>query len=205
MSASLLQKFPKYFYTKYRAFALLSSLESPRADVLRGWRRWRWLIRQRKLGRLIEPSVRFQGDVESLDERMLLSPGTHLDIGCILWIGNEGEGFIHLAERVYVGPYSFLGTASHRLQVGVDTMIGAHAYVITENHCTHRKDIPYATQGYCGADVTIGKNVWLGCHVTVLPGVTIGDNAIVGAGAVVTKSIPNGETWVGVPARKLER
>jgi acetyltransferase-like isoleucine patch superfamily enzyme len=83
-------------------------------------------------------------------------------------------------------------------------MIGSHAYVITENHVTTRRDIPYAKQGYTGADIVIGANVWIGCHVTILQGISIGDGAIIGAGAVVTKNIPAGETWAGVPARKLE-
>lgn len=48
------------------------------------------------------------------------------------------------------------------------------------------------------------KGARLGAAVTVLPGVTIGEGALVGAGAVVTHDIPAGETWVGVPARKLE-
>ena len=56
-------------------------------------------------------------------------------------------------------------------------------------------------RGFDGADVQIGTNVWIGCHVVVLPGVTIGDHAIIGAGAVVTKTVPAGETWAGVPAR----
>ena len=108
-------------------------------------------------------------------------------------------------KEVYVGPYAYLGTLSHRLIIGEDTMIGAHSYIITEYHSTRRQDISYSKQGYVGADVRIGKNVWIGCHVTVLPGVAIGDNAIIGAGAVVTKNVPGGETWAGVPAGKIER
>lgn len=82
-------------------------------------------------------------------------------------------------------------------------MIGANCYVITENHGKQRGDIPFKQQNYDGSDVVIGRNVWLGCHVTVLPGISIGDNAIVGAGAVVTKNIPANETWAGVPAKKI--
>jgi acetyltransferase-like isoleucine patch superfamily enzyme len=203
----MFQKIPKYLHAKYRAFAPVSCFDTPRGDVLRGWRRWRWLVRQRRAGRLIEPSVRVQGDLARLDERLILCRGTCLDQGCILWLGDGTgcKGSIHLAERVYVGPYAFLGTSSHKLEIGEDTMIGAHGYIITENHGTARKDIPYARQGYVGADVTIGKNVWVGCHVTILPGVTIGDHAIIGAGAVVTKNVSGGETWAGVPARKIEK
>jgi maltose O-acetyltransferase len=58
-------------------------------------------------------------------------------------------------------------------------------------------------QGYEGKPITIGRNVWLGAHVIVLPGVTIGDNAVVGAGSVVTTSVSGGEIWAGVPARRI--
>jgi acetyltransferase-like isoleucine patch superfamily enzyme len=53
------------------------------------------------------------------------------------------------------------------------------------------------------AEIVVGDYVWLGCNVVVLKGVTIGSSAVVGAGAVVTKSIPAGEIWGGVPAKKL--
>ena len=46
----------------------------------------------------------------------------------------------------------------------------------------------------------MGKNVWIGANVTVLPGVTIGDNSVIGAGAVVTRNVPKNCLAVGVPA-----
>ena len=51
------------------------------------------------------------------------------------------------------------------------------------------------------APVVIGRNVWLGANVTVLPGVTIGDDSVIGAGSVVTRDIPVGVVAVGSPAR----
>jgi acetyltransferase-like isoleucine patch superfamily enzyme len=200
----MLQRIRQYLYAKYRAFAPISCFESPRSDILRGSQRWRWLVHQRRSGRLIEPSVRVQGELSALNERLVLGEGIHLDHGVILWLG-ERTGSICLRERVYVGPYSYLGTSSHKLNIGEDTMIGAHSYIITENHGTTRKDIPYSRQSFVGSDVIIGTNVWIGCHATILPGVTIGDNAIIGAGAVVTKNVPPGESWAGVPAKKLNK
>jgi acetyltransferase-like isoleucine patch superfamily enzyme len=200
----MIRKIFPYLYAKYRAFAPVSCFDTPRSDTLRGWRRWRWLVRQRRSGRLLEPSVRVRGDLSALDDRLIFGKGVYLDQGVIVWLG-EAQGTIRLGERVYVGPYAYLGTASHKLEIGADTMIGAHSYIITENHGTQRKEIPYSQQGFVGADVRIGNNVWIGCHVTILPGVVIGDNAIIGAGAVVTKNVPSGETWGGVPAKKINR
>ena len=52
--------------------------------------------------------------------------------------------------------------------------------------------------------VEIGTGAYIGANATVLPHISIGANATIGAGAVVTKNVPDGETWVGVPARRLE-
>lgn len=51
--------------------------------------------------------------------------------------------------------------------------------------------------------ITIGDNVHIGINTIVMPGVSIGSNCIIGCGAVVTKNIPDGEVWAGVPARKI--
>lgn len=53
--------------------------------------------------------------------------------------------------------------------------------------------------------VVIGDNVWIGMNSCILPGVTIGDNSIIGSGSVVTKSVPANEVWVGNPARFVKR
>lgn len=52
--------------------------------------------------------------------------------------------------------------------------------------------------------IHVGKNVWIGAHATILPGVNIGDGAIIGAGAVVNKNIPANCVAVGVPAKPIK-
>jgi len=196
-------KIKEYLYAKYRNFAPISCFESPRADVLRGWNRWRWLTRQRQSGRLVDPTVQIWCK-PPVDKRLRLGHGASLDRGVIIWISDTDEtrGNINLGEGTYIGPYSYVGSC-HNLNIGNHTLIGAHSYLITVHHRTDSKDHPIALQGFVGGDIKIGRNVWLGAHVVVLPGVTIGDRAVIGAGAVVTKDIPAGETWVGVPARQI--
>jgi acetyltransferase-like isoleucine patch superfamily enzyme len=201
----MIKKVFNYLHAKYRAFTWLSCFDSARPDVFSGFPRWKWLAHQRKAGHQIEPSLRIQGDIANLKESLTFGDGVIIDRGVTIWIGGEGKekGKINLGSRVYIGPYAYLGTSTHHLKIGDDSMIGAYTYIITENHGITRQDIPYSYQGYVGADVVIGKNVWIGCHVAILPGVTIGDHAIIGAGAVVTKSVPNGQIWGGVPAGVL--
>ena len=158
----------------------------------------------RKTGRSIEPSVRVQGELSNLTSCLTLGLGTQIEKDVILWLGAT-TGSINLGARVYIGPYCYLGVATHSLNIGEDTMIGAHSYIITENHSTTYTNIPYSQQGYRGDNIHIGSNVWIGCHVIILPGVHIGANAIVGAGSVVTKNIPEGETWAGTPAKFLQK
>lgn len=82
--------------------------------------------------------------------------------------------------------------------IGDNTMFGANVIV------GDRDDHPeiYASES---KPVHIGSHVWIGMNATIMKGVTIGDNAIIAAGALVTKDVPVGEIWGGVPARFLKK
>lgn len=81
--------------------------------------------------------------------------------------------------------------------IGDGALVGHDAVLTTLNHDLD----PRRRADMHPAPVVVGRNVWLGANVTVLPGVTIGDDAVVGAGAVVTQDVPAGTVAVGVPAR----
>lgn len=81
--------------------------------------------------------------------------------------------------------------------VGDDCLIGHNTVLATLNH-----DLaPSRRADMHPAPIVIGRNVWIGSNVTVLPGVTIGDNAVVAAASVVTKDVPENSVVVGAPAR----
>ena len=65
--------------------------------------------------------------------------------------------------------------------------------------------VPIYYQGYIGDPICIEDEVWIGTHVIVLPGVTIGKGAIIAAGSVVNKNVPAYEIWGGSPARFLQK
>jgi acetyltransferase-like isoleucine patch superfamily enzyme len=130
--------------------------------------------------------------------------GSVIERECTIWCAAEAdsEPSVVTGANVFIGRNTYLG-AWKPISIGSDTLIGAYCYIISGNHRFATPDLPVRTQGYQGAPITMGRNVWLGAHVIVLPGVTIGDNAVIGAASVVTTSVPAAEIWAGVPARRI--
>lgn len=90
------------------------------------------------------------------------------------------------------------------IEIGDGSMIGFESIVLTATHISEDKDIPIRKQGIFGAPVKIGRNVWTGARVIIMPGVTIGDGAIIAANSVVTKDVPANTVYGGVPARFIQ-
>lgn len=87
------------------------------------------------------------------------------------------------------------------ITIGDNAFIGPKVVIATINHGIKVSERPFNFL----KPVKIGKNVWIGSSVNILPGVTIGDNCIIGAGAVVTKDIPENSIAVGVPAKVVDK
>ena len=105
-----------------------------------------------------------------------------------------------IGKRTFIGQHTVIGVFQP-VSIGSYSMIGAYCYLISANHRYERRDIPMGEQGFSGAPIVLEEDVWLGTHVVVLPGVTIGKGAIVAAGSIVNKSIPPYEIWGGTPAK----
>lgn len=105
---------------------------------------------------------------------------------------------IHLGARVYVNA-SVVVLDSARVQIGDGTLIGPGAQIICADH--HRDPEQRQLGMEIAHPVTIGADVWIAAGAVILPGVSIGDAAIIGAGAVVTRDVAPGRTVTGIPAR----
>ena len=109
---------------------------------------------------------------------------------------------IYIDDYVYIGNHnSFYADAG--IFIGEGSVISDNCEIRTANHNYNSPDLkwlPYDERGY-DAPVTIGKNCWIGTRCLILPGVTILDGAVVGAGSVVTKDVPPLAIVAGNPAR----
>lgn len=113
---------------------------------------------------------------------------------------NWGGKHVHFGKGVYANFNLTLVDDTH-IFVGDYTMLGPNVVIATAGHPILPELRPLAYQ--YNMPVHIGKNCWLGAGVIVLPGVTIGDNSVIGAGSVVTKDIPANVVAVGNPCKVL--
>ena len=113
---------------------------------------------------------------------------------------NWGGKHVHFGKGVYANFNLTLVDDTH-IYVGDYTMLGPNVVIATAGHPILPELRPLAYQ--YNMPVHIGKNCWLGAGVIVLPGVTIGDNTVIGAGSVVKKDIPANVVAVGNPCKVL--
>jgi acetyltransferase-like isoleucine patch superfamily enzyme len=108
------------------------------------------------------------------------------------------DSLLEVGKRVRIFQSCFLNP-SRPLSIGDDTGVGGRSSIFTHGSWQS------AFEGYPAVfePVTIGRGVWLPWHVFILPGVTIGDHATIGAGSVVNRSVPAGALAAGVPAKLL--
>lgn len=114
--------------------------------------------------------------------------------------------YTDFGKNITVGKNVFINACCHfqdhgGVSLGDGCQIGHNAVFATLNHGLAPED----RQTTYPAPITLGKNVWVGSNSTILQGVTIGDNAVIAAGAVVTKDVPENTIVGGVPARIIRK
>ena len=114
---------------------------------------------------------------------------------------NFGAHPCHFGKNVYVN-YNLTAVDDTHIYVGDNTMMAPNVILAS---AAHPLDPEERRKGYqYNKPVHIGKNCWLGAGVIVVPGVSIGDDTVIGAGSVVTKDIPSGVVAVGNPCRVIK-
>ncbi|WEV47290.1 sugar O-acetyltransferase [Bifidobacterium sp. ESL0690] len=132
----------------------------------------------------------FRELVPGAGEGVDFRPPIHLDYGLGLTIG----------ERTFIN-MDLLIVGGGPISIGSDCLIGTRCSICTPNHALPVK--PRLEGWQHNEDVAIGNNVWLGSNVVVCPGVTIGDNCVIGAGSIVVRDIPADSVAVGNPCKVI--
>ncbi len=186
---------------------------------------WRWYLRAR--GARVGSRLRVEGPVKLLlrdgarlrnlhigndvtlggrtyirmrkEGRIVLADGVRT--GTEVWLVAANEAELRIGEGTVLGSYTILN-GGHGLAIGEHCLLGAFVYVNSSDH-HFRKGTLIREQGFFGAPIAIGDDVWVGGHVFVNKGVSIGSGSVIGAGAVVVESIDEHKVAVGNPARVI--
>lgn len=144
-----------------------------------------------------------------------------VDDGCVLDAKGTANAGIRIGRRVFLGRHAILACkdgdivledgvnisyqctvfSASSVRIGADTLLAAYCYVVGGGHDFDRTDVPVIRQARPSKGIEVGRGVWLGTRATVLDGVSVGHDAVVGAHAVVTEDVPPFAIAAGVPAR----
>lgn len=120
-------------------------------------------------------------------------------------LAKKNEIVVDIGEGCYIGS-NFSLLAKEKVTIEKNVLIASNVIITSENHgIDPESNIPYMDQELTGLPVTIGEGCWIGEKVVILPGVSIGEKCIIGAGSIVTKSVPNFSIVVGNPARIIKK
>jgi acetyltransferase-like isoleucine patch superfamily enzyme len=157
---------------------------------------WDVVFRAQKLSPALNASV----TIDEMRERLGHLIGSQIDKSTTVFV----PFYTNFGKHIKIGKNVFINHACSFLDLGGitiedDVLIGPRVNLTTENHPvdpTKRKDLELKS-------ILIKRNAWIGAAATILPGVTVGENSIVAAGAVVNKDVPPNTIFGGIPARLL--
>ncbi|MCY4122303.1 MAG: acyltransferase [Acidobacteria bacterium] len=156
--------------------------------------------------------IRIGDDVVVDDGCVLDAKGAENDgiaIGNGVFLGRQTivttkDGDIELEDGVNVSAFCMIFSAS-RVRCGRNTLIAAYTYLVGGGHDLDRTDLAIIDQARPSQGIAIGPNCWLGAGVTVLDGVTVGRDAVIGANSVVTRDVEDFAVAAGSPAATIRR
>lgn len=141
--------------------------------------------------------------------RFEIAPGARVELGRFSWIGHGTKvrahgGVVRIGAKTVLGQECTL-TAFEHLEIGRECIVADRAMFLDFDHGTVEVERPIRLQGIYTEPVVVGHDVWVGYGACVLRGVRVGDHAIVGTNAVVTRDVAPSAVVGGAPARVLRR
>lgn len=134
------------------------------------------------------------------NSRIIIEDGVRIDRGVRILAANCSE--IRIGSGSRIGLFSVLN-GGDSIRLGNKTLVSGFVYLQTSMHRKVNPDIAIRDQGYDHGAIEIGNGAWLAAHVVVMPGISIGEGAVIGSNAVVTRNVPARVVVGGIPARPL--
>jgi acetyltransferase-like isoleucine patch superfamily enzyme len=171
-----------------------------RQDLANDLRRQRWWAQ----GVSISPLAILRTDLHSMLQigfGSILGPYTMLDLTSDPLATSPTPSVLRIGRRTAIGEFSNIRASGSEIVIGDNCLLGQYVSIIGSNHAMARgqpiRDQPW---NMTRVGVRIGDDVWIGTHAVILPGVEIGSGAVVAAGAIVTRDVPEYAVVAGMPA-----
>lgn len=149
--------------------------------------------------------------MQTKDTSLILEAGVSIGNGSLVLVMNDvcdespKNSSLSIGERSAINEYCNLRAAGGCIKIGRQCLFGQFVTVVASNHnMSVTSAMMDQSWSKTRTGVTIGDDVWLGAGCVVLPGVSIGNGAVIAAGSVVSKNVPNFEIWGGVPAKFIK-
>jgi maltose O-acetyltransferase len=140
--------------------------------------------------------------------RVILEKDSHVSIGDASVVLGGTEIIAHSKANIKIGSGVFISrmctiSAHEHIEIGDNSSIGAFCFILDTNKSFDDIQMDIRGQGHSCKPILLGFDVWLGAHVVVLPGSSIGSHSVVGANSTVRKSFPENSVIAGNPAKKI--
>jgi acetyltransferase-like isoleucine patch superfamily enzyme len=179
---------------------LKSLLRRGSADLANDLRRQQWWAQGVSVSPLAIINVDQRSALE-IGPGSMIGPYTVLDLLSDPLAAPPAPSILRVGQRTAINEFNSIRVSGSEIIIGDNCLLSQYVAVIGSNHAITRgqpmRDQPWDMQK---AGVRIGNDVWIGAHAVVLPGVQIGEGAIIAAGAVVTRDVPAYAVVAGVPA-----
>lgn len=185
-----------------------------------------WLSAQ---GRKLIYNLAFGTQFKYFGKNCCLEISGDVKIGKQVYIGDQVSLIVEKGAALHIADHSFIGESCYikcfggkvligkdvsinsksyingcgGISIGDNTRIGTQSILIASNHKFGEPDL-LVKDAITKQGVSLGQNIWLGARVTVLDGVTIADDSVIGACSLVSKSLSESGLYVGIPAKKIK-
>ena len=165
-------------------------------SLLRRWRTWRHSRKFTKIGK----GCRFKGAHLEVVGHVEMGDFSRCRDNCVL--RTNGEGKIIIGSRSGLSYFCII-EATRLVQIGDRTGIAEFTVIRDSNHLVYGTDAHWRFTPLIAQPVIIGNDCLIGSRCYIMPGVTIGDGAVIQAGSLVTRNVGPYEIWAGMPAKKI--